>query len=176
MPAGAKRKGSLCLYLAILCFAGIVAIFVGDGYMGVYDTLRVVVGEREVSVGPEYWLRGRAGESNPYYVNADWGDPIHFRYQLDNRRFSPLPVRVKASVWKGGESAIDLLVEEETVGSFDRLLLEWVVDSEELASRGLDTGEYTVRLEREGVVREVVIGYLAPPPQPVYPLRPSAGV
>ena len=37
----------LFLYLALGCFAGLIAIFIVDGYVGIYDTVYVTAGEYE---------------------------------------------------------------------------------------------------------------------------------
>jgi hypothetical protein len=40
------------LYLALACFAGLIAIFIADGYLGIYDTAYVTAGEYEQEIEP----------------------------------------------------------------------------------------------------------------------------
>ena len=97
----AKKRVRLFLYLAIACFVGIIALFVFDGYIGVYDTVHVTTGEREQNIGPDFWQRQTSGKySYPYDIMAIWGEPVNFRYEIANRRFSGYTATVEASVWQ----------------------------------------------------------------------------
>jgi hypothetical protein len=49
-----RKNLFLCLTLA--CFVGLVAIFVVDGYTGIYDTIYITYGEQVQKVEPDYWL------------------------------------------------------------------------------------------------------------------------
>jgi hypothetical protein len=44
------------LYLALACFAGLIAISIVDGYMGIYYTVYITTGEYEQEIKPESWL------------------------------------------------------------------------------------------------------------------------
>ena len=68
-----RKPRRLFLYLAIACFAALVAIFVVDGYMGVYDTLYVTVGEYEQEIEADYWERY---DNNVWYTGARAGEKI----------------------------------------------------------------------------------------------------
>ena len=157
----------LFLYLALICFAGLIAIFVVDGYVGIYDTVYVTTGEYEHTMGPGIWLRGDTGWSS----GASWGEKTFFRYEVDNRRFSSYSATIKASVWKENEKIIDLLVEDKVIRAFDKATMEWTLDSKELESKGFDVGQYTVKIEREGVELKILIGYSYPPTPPKPAIR-----
>jgi len=44
----------LFLYLTLACFFGLVAIFIVDGYIGIYDTLYITAGEREQTIEADF--------------------------------------------------------------------------------------------------------------------------
>jgi len=174
----AKGKRNLYLFLAIACLLGIVAIFVVDGYLGIYDTIYITTGEQEMTIEPEYWSgRYPGAREASYYMGANWGEKVFFRCEVDNRRCSSYPTFIQASLWKENEKIIDLFSEDKLIGPFDKATVEWTLDSEELESHGFDIGEYTVKIGREGIERRIIIGYYSLPPQqpyPVYPLPPRA--
>ncbi len=74
----ATKRKNLYLYLTLACFIGLIAIFIVDGYMGIYDNLFVTTGEREEEIGRD---------SRPWQesVRVDWGGKAFFRYEVDNR-------------------------------------------------------------------------------------------
>ncbi|GAI56646.1 unnamed protein product, partial [marine sediment metagenome] len=43
-------RKNLFLYLTLACFFGLIAIFIVDGYLGIYDTIYVTAGEQEERV------------------------------------------------------------------------------------------------------------------------------
>lgn len=162
----AKNKRNLYLYLAIACFIGIIAIFVFDGYLGIYDTIYIRTGEQETIVEPEYWLVWYPGEPEAYYIGVDWAEKVFFRYEVDNRRFSSYSTSIQASVWKENEKVLDLFSEDKLIKSFDKAMVEWTLNSEKLPSHGLVLEEYTVKIERKGAERKIIVGYFNPPSQP----------
>ena len=73
------------LYLSIACFAGLVAIFVADGYMGIYDTIYVTEMEYEWRIEPDYWERYAYYPENAYCcIEASWEDEMVIRMPLKN--------------------------------------------------------------------------------------------
>jgi len=156
----------LFLYLAIACFLGLLAIFVVDGYLGIYDTLQVTAGEHEQMVEPDHWYRYRYQPS----IGATWGGKVFFTYELENRRFSRYVTPLQASVWKEKGKVINLFSGEQTVEPFGKVSVEWIFDSAELESRGFSPGQYTVKIEREGVERTILVYFNVPPNVP--PIKP----
>ena len=168
-----KGKRNFYLYLAIVCFVGIIAIFVIDGYLGIYDTFYITAGEHEQEIAPDYWLRSKHnGYSYPYQVGAEWGETVHFRYEIDNRRFSSYSTFIYASLWKENKKLFDLFSEDRTIKAFYKTTVEWALDSEELQSRGFSVGEYTMKVEREGIERKIIVGYHVVDSELVYPVYP----
>ena len=82
-----KKRKNLYLYLALVCFIGIIAIFVVDGYLGVYDTIYMTAQEREQKVGADYWQRSRAKDDG-FFFRTEWKNPVYFRYVIDNNGFT----------------------------------------------------------------------------------------
>jgi hypothetical protein len=170
----ARGKRNLYLYLAIVCFIGIIAIFVIDGYLGIYDTIYITIGEQEMTVEPAYWLMQYSGAPEVYYyIGAGWGEKVFFRYELDNRRFSSYSTSIQASLWRENEKILDLFSQDKLIKPFDKAMVEWTLDSERLQSQGFDVGEYTLKIGYNGVERRIIVNYYSMSSQqlsPVYPL------
>ncbi len=152
----AGKRRNLFLYLALACFVGIIAIFVADGYMGVYDTIYVTAGEDEQKIEPDYWLR--QGKSWP--VRTNWGEKVKFEYEVDNRRFSSYSADVSVSVWRSQEKVRDLVSQHIQVAPVNKGQLEWVVDTEELKPSGFvpeQSYEFSVIIKRGELERRVIL-------------------
>lgn len=160
-----KGKRNLYLYLAIACLIGIIAIFVIDGHLGIYDAIYITTGEEDWRVEPEYWLSQEGWKPEFYRVEAEWGEKVFFGYELDNRRFSSYSTDIKVSVWKENEWVLTLFSQAELmIKPFDKAMVEWTLDPEELRrfyTEGYD--EFTVKIERNGVERRIILGYHSPP-------------
>jgi hypothetical protein len=168
----AKNKSSLYLYLALVCFAGILAIFVVDGYLGIYDTIYSTVQEREQVIEPDYWDQRWVKESyEGYSLGARWGESIPFRYEIDNRSFSAYSVDVEVSVWRGGQKIIVLLDNREVlVAPFKKAIVDWTLRFEDLEEPTPVSGEYreyTVLIRLGEIERKIILSYY--PESPVYP-------
>jgi len=149
----------LFLYLAIACFIGLLVIFVVDGYLGIYDTVRVKAGEYEQTIEPDQWYRDGYIPSS----GTTWGGKVFFTYEVENRRFSDYETRIQASVWQENEKVADLFSGEKSVAPFDKVTVEWTLDSKDLESRGFSPGQYTVKIERGEVERAIVTYFNVPP-------------
>jgi hypothetical protein len=149
----------LFLFLALAFFAGIIAIFIVDGYLGIYDTVYLTSGEFEQKIEPDFWQR----QGGLWSISANWGDKVFFRYEADNRRFSTYSTTIQASVWKENEKITNLLVEDKVIKPFEVSTQEWTLDSMELESLGFIPGQYTVRIERDGVELRIIVFYITNP-------------
>jgi hypothetical protein len=144
---------NLYLFLAIAFFLAIIAIFVFDGYMGIYDTVTVTTQEREEVIEPDYWLRD--------YLPSTWteeGQDLNFHYELDNRCFSTYSADIEVAVWFGEEKQEVLISQAVAVGAFDKEELSWTVDTGAL--RPAETPEtkdfeFSVIIKRDGVERRI---------------------
>jgi len=144
------RRLSLFLSLAIACFIGIIAIFVFDGYVGIYDTVHVTAGEYEQEIGPDFW-QGQSRDDKyayPYHIEARWGEPAGFRYEIANRRFSDYATTVEASLWKSNVKLLDLFSDNVSLDSFDDVTVEWNLSPQMMKNAGLAAGDYTVKIMR----------------------------
>ncbi len=168
----AKNRSNLYLYLALVCFAGILAIFVVDGYLGIYDTLYVTTQEREQVIEPDYWQQRWVREGyEGYSLGARWGEPIPFRYEIDNRNFSTYSVSIEVSIWKGGQEVVVLLDRTDvSIAPFKKTAIDWILRPEDLGDSSPVTGEYrdyTVRIRHGEIERKIILGYY--PEAVVYP-------
>ena len=160
----ATKRRNLFLYLALTCFIGIIAIFIADGYMGVYDTIYVTAGEREQKIEPDRWLRQDAFWS----AGVNWGEKVFFRYEVDNRQFSDYAADIEVSVWHSQEKVLDLVSQPMLVAPFDKGQLKWEVNTEELKPSGVTPEqpyEFSVIIKRGEIERKIIV-YIS---LPVYP-------
>lgn len=160
------------LYLAIACFAGLIAVFIVDGYLGIYDTVYITTGEYEQRIEPDWWRR----EETFWSTGARWGERVSFRYEIENHQFSTYSTLIQASVWKENERIIDLFSENRSVQPFGTVMVEWTLSSEELESAGFGIdgyADYTVKINRGDVERTIIVNFYYPEegpyPKPVPP-------
>ncbi len=157
-------RRNLFLYLTLACFFGLIAIFIVDGYMGIYDTIYIIAGEREEKVEPDFWLPQSliksVGVKNAYYVSANWEEKIFFRYEVDNRQFSSYTADIEVAVWHSQEKVYDLVSQQMQIGAFDKEQLEWVVDTAEFLPSDVppeQSYEFTVIIKRGQVERNIIV-------------------
>ena len=168
-----KKSKNLYLYLALACFAGIIAIFIVDGYLGIYDTVYITSLERDQKVEPSYWEESWVGERG-YSIGVGWGEPVNFRYEIENSRFSAYAANLEVSVWKSGEEIIELLDKDISVAAFDTVTVDWVLPAKELEDAGFGISEYTVKIKHGEMERKIILGYhysSGPVPPKVVPSR-----
>lgn len=161
-----RKKLFLCLTLA--CFLGLIAIFIVDGYLGIYDTIYVTAGERPEKIEADFWLRQSPikpiGVKNAYYTSANWEEKIFFRYEVDNRRFSSYTADIEVAVWHSQQKVYDLVSQHMQIGAFDKGQLEWVVDTKEFIPSDIppeQSYEFTVIIKRGQIERNIIV-YINP--------------
>ncbi|MGD9117100.1 MAG: hypothetical protein PVJ61_08060 [Dehalococcoidia bacterium] len=168
MPKAKTAKKStarrnLYLALTIVFFLAIIAVFVLDGYMGIYDTVTVTAGERENTVEPDQWLH----EDYSYYTWVESGEKLYFHYELANRRFTSYEDHIEAAVWFGGEKQEVLLNESVSLGAFEEEEFSWAVDPATVrpyqTSADYDI-EFSVIIMRGGVELRTVVHASFPKP------------
>jgi hypothetical protein len=163
----ATRPRNLYLYLTLACFLGLIAIFIFDGYVGVYDTVRVTAGEREQRIEPDFWRN----QDSYWSVGVNRGENAAFRYKVDNRRFSRYSAVIEASVWRGGEKVSELVSQPVQIGAFDEAEIEWVVNPDEFVPADVPTErgyEFSVVIERGDRERQIIM-FVNPAPLPAAP-------
>jgi hypothetical protein len=146
---------NLYLFLTIAFFLAIIAIFVFDGYMGLYDTVTITTQEREDIIEPDFWSR-----DYPQYAWADEGQDINFDYELDNRCLRSYSADIEVAVWFG-ETKQDVLISQAVdIGAFDKEELTWAVDTGTLRPADIPENqdyEFSVIIERDGVERRIIV-------------------
>ena len=163
----AAKRRNLFLYLTLACFLGLIAIFIVDGYMGIYDTLYVTAGEQEQKIEADLWLR----QDRFWSTGVNRGEKAFFRYEVDNRQFSSYAADIEVSVWHSQEKVRDLMLEPISIAAFDKGELEWVVDTKEFLPGDLPPEQgyqYTVIIKRGGIERKTIV-HVNPTP---YTLKP----
>jgi len=165
----ATKRKFLYLYLTLACFFGLIAIFIVDGYMGIYDTVYITAGEREEKVEPDSWLR----QDEFWSIGVNWDEKIFFDYEVDNRRFSSYSAEIAVSVWHSQEKVADLVSQHMQIGAFDKGQLEWVLDTTELKPADIppeQSYEFTVIINRGETERRVIL-FVNPSSFPKLPSR-----
>ncbi|MDP3879463.1 MAG: hypothetical protein Q8Q07_04050 [Dehalococcoidales bacterium] len=163
-------RKNLYLFLALACFLALVGIFIVDGYMGVYDTVFITTGEFEQRVEDDYWQqagRGFApvpvpvgGSTNAYFVYANRGDRIAFRYEVDNRLFSNYAADIDISAWRSQEKLRDLASQSMQLGSFEKGEVRWELNTDEFRPEGIPAEQaynLSVVINAGKVERRIVI-------------------
>lgn len=155
-------RRNLFLYLVLACFVGIIAIFIVDGYMGVYDTIYITTGEYEQRIEPDFWIQ----QDRFWTTGIKRGDIAYFRYEVDNRQFSSYGADVDISVWHGQVKERDLLAQPISISSFGKGQLEWVIDTTALVPGDIppeQSYDFTVVVKRGELERRIIM-YVSPVP------------
>ena len=166
----ATKRRDLFLYLALACFFSLIAIFIVDGYMGIYDTVYITTGEREQKIEADVWRRG----DKFWSAGVNRGEKAFFRYEVDNRQFSRYTADIEVSLWHSQEKLRDLLPQQISLAAFDKGQLEWVVDTAELLPADIPSEqgyEFTVVI-RGGEIEQRLITHVRPSPWPPKPAIP----
>ena len=164
----AAKRRNLFLYLTLVCFLGLIAIFIVDGYMGIYDTVYITSGEREQKIESDVWRRGDKFWSG----GVNRGEKAFFRYEVDNRQFSSYAADIEVSVWRMQEKLLDVISQPLVVPPFDKGQLEWAIDSTEIFPGDAlpeQSYEYTIIIKRGEIERNVIL-YINPVPYPAKPV------
>jgi len=169
------KQKTLYLYLAIACFIGLIAVFVVDGYLGVYDSVYITAGEQSWKVEADVWQRQyptyapRAFDEVPrsveegkgvYLMPANREEKIFFRYEVDNRLFSTYKADIEVSVCHSQQKVRDLVSQPMSISAFDKGESEWVIDNTELLPKDIppeQSYQYTVIIKRGEVERRIVV-------------------
>ena len=169
----ATKRRDLFLYLTLACFLGLIAIFIVDGYMGVYDTVYLTTGEREQKIDADAWRYG----TNYRSAGVNRGEKTFFRYEIDNRRFSSYSANIEVSVWRSQEKISDLGTHPIFIGAFDKQEVTWAVDAAAILLPDAlpeQSYEYTVLIKRAEIERNIILSInpaayptIKPPPAPV---------
>ena len=152
----ATKRRNLFLYLTLACFFGLIAIFIVDGYMGIYDTTYVTTGEREQKIESDVWLRG----DKFWSAGVNRGEKAFFRYEVDNRRFSSYTADIEVSVWRSQQKVRDLIAQQLVIAAFDKEQLEWEIDTAELLPGDIPPEQgydFSVIIKRGEIERRIIV-------------------
>ncbi len=152
----AAKRRNLFLYLTLICFLSLIAIFIVDGYMGIYDTVYLTTGEREQKIESDVWRQGNQFWSS----GVNRGEKVFFRYEVDNRRFSSYAADIEISVWRMQEKVSDVISQPLAVPPFNKGQLEWALDTNELLPSDAlpeQRYEYTIIIKRGEIERNVIL-------------------
>ena len=152
----ATKRRNLFLYLTLACFVGLIAIFIVDGYLGIYDTVYVTGGEYEQKIEADFWMQ----QDRFWSTGINRGEKAFFRYEVDNRQFSTYAADIKVSVWHGQEKVRDLISQQVSIAAFDKGQLEWVMDTAEFLPSDIppeQSYQYSVIINRGEIERRIIV-------------------
>ena len=170
----ATKRKNLYLFLALACFAGIILVFIFDGYFGVYDSLYMDNGQYPRKVEPDQW---DGDEEYRYLQSTDLqrGGLLEFTYTLENHRFKEYAAQMEVAYSHNREPVDGTVSEYITAGSFKEAEVTWTVRADDLVPAGLAVDQsYNVNMviTRGDVEREILIN-IYPSPNALKP--PVAG-
>ncbi|HTY81856.1 MAG TPA: hypothetical protein VMB24_03655 [Dehalococcoidales bacterium] len=123
-----RKHNNIFLILALLCFLGIVAIFIFDGYIGVYDTLAVNNGQYTQTVTPDQW-----GQPERYGGSFNAGIPGNgsatFTYTMENHRFNKYNSRLDATLVYNEQIVLNLFGRDISIPAFGKQSFEWTLSA-----------------------------------------------
>ncbi len=152
------------LYLALLCFLGILTVLVADGYMGVYDTLKVRSGEFEQTFEADFWVQ----EFAIAQASTSSGGMISCSYLVDNHLFSAYNATLEVWVERNRERVRDVLSRDLSVAAFKSEEITFDIDTTGLAPAQVNESlEYSVVIKRGEIERRLVIFVGGGPAKPV---------
>lgn len=126
----AVKHKTLYLYLALVCFIGIILIFVFDGYMGVYDTLIMDNGQFQQKVEADQWDMDRYGGLAG--TNMERGGRINFTYKVENHRFSSYKSDIQISLYYQQQKVSDIFSGEIEAAAFKEGTIDWSLGAGEI--------------------------------------------
>jgi len=154
----AAKPKNLFLYLAVVCFIGIILIFFFDGYLGLHDTLSVTSGETTQQIDAEQWTNQEEW-GYPPQIGIVYDGKASFSYEIANRRFSSYQTAVDVTVWRDQEKVSDVLSQNINIKAFGKNKIEWTLDAAKLVT-GIITAEgktFTVKIRMGDTERGVVV-------------------
>ena len=157
------RHKTIYLFLALACFLGIILIFIFDGYMGVYDSLRIDNGQYVQTVDARQW-QDQAEYGFYPSVSIDRDRSVDFTYKVENHRFSAYNAEVKVSLWYGVDKLADVTAETINAGAFGSGEFDLVLDPGQYLPGDYPTDQsynLTLVIERENIERKVMV-YINP--------------
>jgi hypothetical protein len=127
----ALKRNHLYLFLALACFVSIIAIFIFDGYIGVYDKLVIDNGQYKQTIEADQWIQ-QTKFGNVVGTSLEQNNQVDFIYTIENHRFSEYTDTIEVSVWSNKVKTADLLSEKVLVPSFDKQEFKWTVTAADI--------------------------------------------
>lgn len=122
------KRNSLYLYLTILCFVGIILIFVFDGYVGIYDSLVVDNGRFPQTVSYDQWAAERFDYTR--LASVERGEQLKFTYTVENHQFSSYQADVTVAYRHNDEAIAAPLTQPLSAPAFGKGEVAWVMPAD----------------------------------------------
>ncbi|MFC1942637.1 hypothetical protein ACFLWU_05415 [Chloroflexota bacterium] len=164
----AAKRNNLFLYLTLVCFVGIILIFIFDGYLGVYDTVVLDNGQYSQKIETDQWSQ----EKYDYRASTgvERGNQVEFTYTVENHRFSGYSADVEVSFLHNDEIISDPIVDVITAEAFGMDEMKWILDADAFVPADYPSEQQyivNVLVKRDNVQREVLVNISGLPMKPV---------
>lgn len=133
-----RKSKLLYLSLAIICFIGIILIFIFDGYIGLYETLIADNGQYTQTIEAEQWEDGRDYGYIPG-VSAEEGQSVDFTYTIENRHFSGYTDNIVVTYKATGLDTVPLIDTGIDLGAFSKQEIAWSLDTADIIPKDFPT-------------------------------------
>ncbi len=164
----AIKHNSLFLYLALVCFVGIILIFIFDGYMGVYDRLVMDNNQYIQTVESDQWAR-QDKFGGIFSVSVERGGRVDFTYTVENHRFSEYMADIEITLWQNKAQIGDIhFIPDEplVISAFDKKELTWSITPDNIIPPGYPVEQnyfVNMKIKRGDIEREVNLSVYASP-------------
>jgi hypothetical protein len=155
----AVKHNNLYLYLALVCFLGIIIIFIFDGYMGVYDRLIMDNGQYKQTIESDQWAQ-QEKYGGIVSVGLDRSGQMDFTYTVANHRFSAYTDSLEVTLWLNKVKTATLLSRQLSIPAFDKEVLTWSINATQIVPASLPAEQsynINMRIDRSNVEREVLV-------------------
>jgi hypothetical protein len=130
MDEMATKHKNIYLWLGLICFLGIILIFVFDGFMGVYDSLLMNNLQYQETVTADQWAqREKFGSIS---INVEQAGKIEFTYTIENHWFSKYTSLVDVSMWYSDTKLKEIKTENVQIQPFGKGEVKWTLDAASL--------------------------------------------
>ena len=154
----AVKHKNLYLYLTLVCFLGIILIFIFDGYMGVYDNLVIDNGQYKQTVTTDQWAQQeRFGLIS---TGMDRNGRLDFTYTVENHRFSRYSESLEVYVLYNREKIADLSNGLLSIAPFSKSEGGWAFNAADIVPADYPVDQnfnVNVVIKRGDITREIFV-------------------
>jgi len=119
------------------------------------------VGEYDQEINASYWDR-----EDTFQLHEDSSaEKIPFTYKIDNNQFDEYAASIQVSVWQENKKVADLFSQDVSIPRLEDATVEWTLAKEDIGYTDptpTTSINYTVKINRGDVEREIIVSYYNP--------------